>query len=289
MKVIILGAKGNLGQDLVAAFAAAGHEVIALDREDLDVLDTEAVRQRILAESARVIVNAVAMNDVDGAEVPAKRPFAFRLNGEVPGALASAAREAGSVFVHYSTDYVFAGTKPEGYAEDDEPDPISVYGESKLAGEKAVAAAGGQWYVCRLSKLFGRPGRSELSKPSFMAVMLKLTRTKPELAIVDEEVGCPTYTKDIAAATVRLVSGGYAPGIYHFVNEGPGVTWYGFAEEFFGLLGVTTPRKPVSSAMFPKPAKRPKFARLLNTKFTPLRSRLAALKAFFEDNPDFLL
>ncbi len=289
MKVIILGAKGNLGQDLVAAFAAAGHEVIALDREDLDVRDTEAVRQRILAESARVIVNAVAMNDVDGAEVPAKRPFAFRLTGEVPGALASAAREAGSVFVHYSTDYVFAGTKPEGYAEDDEPDPISVYGESKLAGEKAVAAAGGQWYVCRLSKLFGRPGRSELSKPSFMAVMLKLTRTKPELAIVDEEVGCPTYTKDIAAATVRLVSGGYAPGIYHFVNEGPGVTWYGFAEEFFGLLGVTTPRKPVSSAMFPKPAKRPKFARLLNTKFTPLRSRLAALKAFFEDNPDVLL
>ncbi len=286
MKVIILGAKGNLGQDLVAAFAAAGHEVVALDRGDLDVLDLDAVRERILAERPLAVINAVAMNDVDGAEDPAKRPFAFRLNGEVPGFLASLAREVGSVFVHYSTDYVFEGTKPGGYAEDDEPKPVSAYGESKLAGEKAVAAAGGQWYVCRLSKIFGRPGASELSKPSFVSIMLKLARTKPELSIVDEEVGSPTYTKDIAKATVRLVSGGYAPGIYHLVNEGPGVTWYGFAKEFFDLLVVTTPCQPVSSDAFPKPAKRPKFARLLNTKFPPLRKRLEALKSFFTENPD---
>lgn len=285
MKVLILGAKGNLGQDLVAAFKAAGHEVVGLDRDSLDVLDEAAVRSRIVQERPTAVVNAVAMNDVDGAEDPAKRPLAFRLNAETPGRLAAISAGIGAAFVHYSTDYVFAGTKPGGYAEDDMPDPVSAYGESKLAGERAVLAAGGRGYVCRLSKIFGRPGSSELSKPSFVGVMLKLARTKPELGIVDEEVGCPTYTKDIAEATVRLLDGGFAPGIYHLVNSGPGVTWYGFAEEFFGLLGVKTPRRPVSSALFPKPARRPKFAALLNTKFPPLRSRLEALREFFRENP----
>jgi len=280
MKVLIFGAKGNLGQELAAAMKAAGHEVVALDREDLDVLDTEALRRRILDEAAAAVLNCVAFNDVDAAEDPAKRPFAFRLNADVPGEMARAAAEAGAIFVHYSTDYVFAGTKPGGYAESDEPDPVSVYGESKAAGEKAVLAAGGRAYVCRLSKIFGRPGVSELSKPSFVSIMLKLAATKPELAVVDEEVGCPTYTKDIAAATVKLIAGGFAPGVYHLVNEGPGVTWYGFAEEFFGLAGVTTPRRPVSSAQFPKPARRPKFAALRNTKFPPLRDRREALRDF---------
>ena len=285
MKILIFGAKGNLGQDLVAVFKSAGHEVIALDRDDLDVLDLPVLRERILAELPAAVINAVAMNDVDGAEDPAKRPFAFRLNADVPGAMASAAREAGSVFVHYSTDYVFEGTKPEGYAEDDEPRPISAYGESKLAGERSALAAAGRVYVCRLSKIFGRPGSSGLSKPSFVSVMVNLAKTKPELAIVDEEVGSPTYTQDIAAATLRLIEEKFEPGIYHLVNDGPGVTWYGFAEEFFGLLGVKTPRRPVSSALFPKPAKRPKYARLLNTKFPPLRSRLEALKAFLIGQP----
>ena len=283
MKVLIFGAKGNLGQELTAVFAAAGHEVVALDREDLDVLDTAVLRRRILDESPGVVLNAVAYNDVDGAEDPSKRPFAFRLNADVPAAMAAASAEAGAIFVHYSTDYVFAGTKPGGYAEGDEPDPISAYGESKAAGEKAVLAAAGRVYVCRLSKIFGQPGASELSKPSFVSIMLKLAATKPELSIVDEEVGCPTYTKDIAEATVRLVGGGFVPGVYHLVNEGAGVTWYGFAEEFFGIRGVKTPRKPVSSALFPKPAKRPKFAPLRNTKFPPLRTRIEALKSFFDE------
>ncbi|MFA6604162.1 MAG: dTDP-4-dehydrorhamnose reductase [Patescibacteria group bacterium] len=288
MKVLIFGAKGNLGQELVSVFAAAGHRVVALDREDLDVLDTAALRRRILDEHADAILNAVAWNDVDGAEDPAKRPLAFKLNAEVPGVMAAAAAKTGALFVHYSTDYVFAGTKPEGYAEDDAPDPISAYGESKLAGEKAVWAASGRLYICRLSKIFGRPGVSDLSKPSFVSIMLKLAATKPELAIVDEEVGCPTYTRDIAAATECLLARNFPPGIYHLVNAGPGVTWYGFAEEFFGLRGVQTPRKPVSAALFPKPAQRPKFAMLLNTKFPPLRQRLAALRDFFEANSDLV-
>jgi len=284
MNVLILGSRGNLGQDLVSVFSEAGHEVVGCDRDELDVTDHAAVRTMI-GRGFSAVINAVAYNNVDGAEDPANRPVAWSLNAEVPGELARACREAGATLVHYSTDYVFAGDKPEGYAEDDAPAPISRYGESKLAGEQAVAAAGGQWYVCRLSKIFGRPGPSQLSKPSFVSVMVGLARTKPALTIVDEEVGCPTYTRDVATATLRLLDGLYPPGIYHLVNEGPGVTWYGFAEEFFGLLGIRTPRTPVTSAAFPKPARRPPFAALRNTKFPPLRSRLDALRAFFLDCP----
>ena len=284
MKILILGSQGNLGQDLVSVFSSAGHEVVGCDRDELDVTDQTAARAMI-GRGFSAVINAVAYNNVDGAEDPANRPIAWKLNAEVPGELARAAREAGAAFVHYSTDYVFAGDQPEGYTEDDTPAPISVYGESKLAGEQAVATAGGRFYVCRLSKIFGKPGPSKLSKPSFVSVMVGLAKTKPALTIVDEEVGSPTYTRDVATATLRLLTEQFPAGIYHLVNEGSGVTWYGFAEEFFGLLGIQTPRTPVTSAAFPKPARRPPFAALRNTKFPPLRSRLDALRAFFQDCP----
>lgn len=283
MKVLILGARGNLGQDLIRAFLAEGHGVDGLDRESLDVTDAVAVRARITSGGYGAVVNAVAYNDVDGAEDPAKRPLAFALNAHAPGIMAAAAKEAGAVFVHYSTDYVFSGTKPEGYREDDRPDPVSAYGESKAAGERAVEEAGGRWFVCRTSKLFGRPGTSSAAKPSFVSLMLRLAETKPELSVVDEEVGTPTYTAHLAEATARLVVSQCPPGIYHLVNEGPGVTWYGFAEEFFGLLGITTPRKPVPMSAFPRPARRPLHAALKNTKLPPLPHRSAALAAFFQE------
>lgn len=284
MNVLILGAKGNLGQDLVRAFIDAGHVVEGLDRDGLDVTDAAAVRTCIATGGYDAVVNAVAYNNVDGAEDPANRALAFGLNAEAPGVMAQAAKEAGAAFVHYSSDYVFSGTKPEGYVEDDIPDPVSVYGQSKAAGEVAVASAGGRWYVCRTSKLFGRSGTSPAAKPSFVSIMVGLAKTKPELSVVDEEVGMPTYTADLAEATVRLVEGEYAAGVYHLVNDGPGVTWYGFAEEFFAMLGVTTPRKPVPMSAFPRPAKRPLHAALRNTKFPTLRARADALDAFFAES-----
>ncbi|MDP3985486.1 MAG: sugar nucleotide-binding protein, partial [bacterium] len=231
--------------------------------------------------------NAVAWNNVDAAEDPAHHGVVWQLNAEVPRVMAEAAKEAGAAFVHYSTDYVFPGTKPEGYHETDVPQPISKYGESKLAGEYAVQKVGGQSYICRLSKLFGRPGSSPLAKPNFVNIMVKLAKTKPSLTIVDEEVGMPTYTKDIAVATMKLITDGFEPGIYHLVNEGPGVTWYGFAEEFFEILDSKTPRTPVPSSQFPKPAARPKHAALINTKFPLLRTRRAALVDFFKTYPEF--
>ena len=253
------------------------------DRETLDATDASAVRSAIAAGGYGVVVNSTAFNNVDAAEDPANADAVRALNVEAPGVMAEAAKAADAAFVHYSSDYVFEGEKPEGYAEDDEPNPVSAYGRSKLDGERAVSAAGGRWYVCRTSKLYGQPGSSKSSKPSFVAVMTNLAKTKPELSIVDEEVGMPTYTADLAEATVALVTGSYEPGIYHLVNEGPGVTWYGFAGEFFGLQGIATPRKPVPMSAFPRPAKRPRFAALRNTKFPPLRTRIEALKAFFAE------
>lgn len=284
MRVLIAGAKGNLGQDLVLAFRASGHEVSAVDREELDVTDAERVREFISNGKFDAVINAVAYNNVDGAEDPANRPLAWKLNVDAPRVMAEAARSANAAFVHYSSDYVFEGTKAEGYREDDETRPISVYGESKAVGERAVAETGGRWYVVRTSRIYGRPGSSTASKPSFVAIMMKLAKEKPELSIVDEEVGCPTYTKDVAEATVKLLEDDFKPGIYHIVNEGAGVTWYGFAEEFFKMFGVTVPRKPVPATT--RPARRPGAAALINTKFPPLRTRLAALKAFIDENPD---
>ncbi|MBU1915547.1 dTDP-4-dehydrorhamnose reductase [Patescibacteria group bacterium] len=286
MKVLILGSRGNLGQDLVHEFESAGHEVVATDRETLDVADRVAVRAHILAGGYQAIINSVAWNDVDGAEDQTNRALVWELNSAVPGRLARLAKEIGAKFVHYSTDYVFAGTKPEGYIEDDSPNPISVYGESKLAGEVAVRAVAGQSFICRLSKLYGRPGSSAAAKPSFVSIMLKLAADKPALNIVDEEVGRPTYTKDVARASLKLLTDNFDPGTYHLVNEGSGVTWYGFAQEFFTLLGVTTPNQPVSASAFPKPARRPAYGQLNNTKFPPLRLRLEALKSFFAEHPE---
>lgn len=280
MKILILGAKGNLGSELVRAFSGAGHVVDGTDREDLDVTDADAVCARILGGGYGAVVNAVAWNDVDGAEDAAKQPLVTALNAEAPGIMSAACAEAGAAFVHYSTDYVFDGTKREGYVESDAPTPVSFYGASKAAGERSALASGGRSYLVRTSKIFGPQGPSSAAKPSFVAVMVKLAAAKPELSIVDEEIGMPTFTRDVAEATVRLLADGFAPGIYHFVNEGPGVTWYGFAEEFFGMLGITTPRKPVPMSSFPRPAKRPLFAALQNTKFPKLRSRAEALAAY---------
>jgi dTDP-4-dehydrorhamnose reductase len=147
-------------------------------------------------------------------------------------------------------------------------------------GEKFVEGVGGDYYICRLSKIFGMPGLTDGSKESFVALMLRLAADKPELNIVHEEVGSPSYTPDIAEKTLELLLDNHSPGTYHLVNEGPGVTWYEFAKEVFEIKKVTTPTNPVPSSAFPKPAARPKFAALRNTKLSPMRTRGEALREF---------
>lgn len=270
-----------LGQDIIKIFSAAGHEVIATDREQLNIVD-KAIVERVIDEvKPDVIINTAAFNLVDKIEDPEVYPIAFAVNVTGPKNLAEAASDRHIPFVHYSTDYVFAGDKKEGYVETDTPAPISKYGETKYLGEQAVQQAGGAWYILRTSKIFGTPGLTELSKPSFVSLMLKLAAEKPELKIVDEEVGCPTYTLDIAKTTLDVIEEDREPGIYHVVNSGIPVTWYEFAQEIFPIADVSTPRYPVTAATFgPRPAARPKFAALINTKLPPLRSRVDALREF---------
>lgn len=269
-----------LGKDLVSLFEARGHAVIKTDRKDLDITNRNEVLERVRKIGPDLVINAAAYNFVDKIEEPEIFPLAFAVNAEGPRNLAEAASLSGIPFVHYSTDYVFAGNKPEGYSETDPTAPISKYGETKEAGERFVEEVGGQYYICRLSKIFGKPGLSEESKESFVALMLRLAEKMPELNIVHEEVGSPGYTPDIAKATLELLNGQYEPGIYHIVNEGAGVTWYEFANEVFESARVDVKSNPVTSAEFPKPAARPKFAALVNNKLPKLRNRKEALREF---------
>ncbi len=291
MKILLTGASGNLGQDIVRVFGVAGHDVLQTDRDTLDITDVDAIAKRIDDEKPDFVINTAAYNFVDKVEAPDIYPIAYAINALGPKNLAEACAVRGIPFVHYSTDYVFQGDKEEGYTEEDVPNPISKYGATKAAGERFVIDAGGKYFLCRLSKIFGQPGISEGTKPSFVALMLKLAKEKPSLQIVDEEVGMPSYTRDIAEATLSLLvtptpynlpPTTYPSGIYHIVNEGIGVTWYAFAEEIFHIAGVTTPRTPVSSSAFPRAASAPKFAMLRNTKLPKLRPRIDALREFLK-------
>ncbi len=281
MRVVVTGAGGMLGQEIVRTFAEAGHEVIQTDRVELDITNRQAVFSFIARTSPGLVVNTAAYNLVDRVEDPAFFDLAFAVNAKGPTYLAEACKTYGARFVHYSTDYVFEGTRPEGYREYDLPRPISKYGETKLAGEVGVQMANMDALIIRLSKLFGAPGKTDGAKISFVAMMLKLASEKPSLSIVNEEVGCPTYAPDLADATRSLIDAQARGGVYHLVNSGKPVTWYEFAEEIFTIANVSTPRIPVPSSAFPRPAKCPKFAPLLNTKGPILRDRTEALKAFF--------
>jgi dTDP-4-dehydrorhamnose reductase len=289
MKIIIFGAQGNLGEQLVKVFTGSRdrntqeeNEVIAWDRGEVDVTDASLVKKKINDIKPGLIINAVAYNAVDNIETDEGWEIAKKLNIDAVENMAEAALQVGAVIVHYSSDYVFAGDKQEGYTEDDDPQPISKYGESKRGGELALIQRSGKglrWYLVRTQKLFGPKGSSELVKPSFFDIMLKLAQEKPELEVVDEELSCFTYTVDLAQATKALIDEDYGYGIYHIANTEP-ATWYGAARYLFELAGVTTPIKAVTSEKFPRPAKRPKYSILLNTKFIPLRSYKEALKDY---------
>ena len=182
MRTIIWGARGNLGHQLVLLGRERGHEVTIIDREEADLSDLNAAYSLVRDGHYDLVLNAAAWNDVDGAEDEANRKIVWKINAELPGVLATAAVESGAAFVHYSTDFVFAGDRMDGYGEDDQPNPVSEYGRSKLAGEQGVSAVGGETYVCRTSKLFGPKGSSAEAKPRFVSNMMNLARTKPELS-----------------------------------------------------------------------------------------------------------
>ena len=280
MKVLILGAKGNLGSQLVRVF---GSEAIAWDREDLNITSREEVAAKISGLKPEVIVNAIAYNAVDKCEESeSENALAKKLNGEAVGYLAEAALATNAVFIHYSTDYVFSGENVGGYNEDAKPGPINNYGKSKLFGEEILhtkSVQGLRYYLIRTSKLFGPKGASEFSKSSFFDTMFNLAKTKEELKVVDAEFSCFTYTVDLAQRTKELLEKEYPFGVYHLVNGGP-ATWYGAAAQLFKIAGIRVKLIAVGSEEFPRPAKRPKSSVLLNTKTSPLRNLSEALAEY---------
>lgn len=280
-RILIIGNLGMLGQQLEKVFSAvARHEVTGWDRGDIDITDALAAREKIIALKPEIIINAAAYNNVDKAETDDKE-LAMKINGEAVETLADIANELGAVLAHYSSDYVFAGDKKMGYKEIDEPNPISAYGESKLAGEKAARRAHAH-YLIRTSRLFGAPAASPGAKKSFVDVMLALAKDKKEFDLVDEEWSSPTYVVDLARRTKEIIEAPEPYGLYHLANSGA-CTWYGFGKEIFSVAGLKdVVTRPVPSCNFPRPAKRPQYSELVSMKLCPLRPWQDALKEYIE-------
>lgn len=282
MKILIIGAKGNLGQQLVKVFSLDG-ACLAWDRGEIDITDRELILKKIVDVKPELVINAAAYNAVDKCEqADEEYELAKKINIDGPKFLAQACLRTGAVLIHYSTDYVFDGDRKSGYIETDEPGPINRYGNTKFHGEKRILEYSGQglkWYLIRTSKLFGPRGASELAKPSFFDIMLEQSRLKQVLEAVRDELSCFTYTVDLAKATKELVDKDNGYGIYHLVNSGA-CTWYEAALELFKLVGIKIEVKPINGAKLARPAKRPKYSALLNTKLPPLRDYREALREY---------
>lgn len=275
MGALILGCRGMLGSDLVAAFGAG--EVTAWDREEVDITDKEKLMAEVKKVKPDIIINATGYTDVDGAED--NRDLAFKINAEAVGYIVEAAKGVNARLVHFSTEYVFDGTQTGGYDERAEPHPLNVYGESKMAGEWLVTAYE-LGYLVRSSWLFGHtPQRGKPRGLNFIDTVLKLAHEQAEVRVVNDQFGKLTSTKDLSHAVVRLLGGEYQPGIYHLVNEGV-ATWYDVAQEVFKLKGIATPLRAIPSSDYPTKAKRPSHAVLINTKFPQLRPWQEALRDY---------
>ncbi len=280
--VLILGAKGNLGTQLVEVFSQDNnYKVIAWDRGEIDITDKDLILKKIQDIKPNIIVNTAAYNSVDKCEDDDEYEKAKNLNIDGPKYLAEAALKVGALLVHYSTDYVFDGEKEDGYTEDDKPCPINRYGKTKFFGEKKIlenSGSGLKWYIIRTSKLFGPKPENENNKPSFFDIILNSSNQK-ELGVVDDEKSCFTYTPDLAQATKKLIESDKGYGIYHLVNSSP-CTWHKGAKEFFAQKGIDIKLKPIQPDKLGRLAKRPKCSVLLNTKFTPLRDWKEALREY---------
>jgi len=276
MRLLVTGAAGMLGTDVAAAAGRAGHEVLALARADLDVLDAPAVRRALADARPDAVVHCAAYTNVDGAE--ADEAAATVLNGGAAGHVAGAAHAVGAFTVHVSSDYVFDGSASEPYVESSPTAPLGAYGRSKLAGEHAVAAAApGAHAIVRTAWLFGAHG------PNFVATMLRLAGERDALSVVDDQVGCPTFTGHLAPALVRLAEA-RAAGIHH-VAGGGACSWYDLAAATFAARGVEVELARGRTADLGRPAPRPAYSVLRTERpDTPvLESWETGLHAYLEE------
>ena len=267
MRILLTGANGQVGHELREPLAAIG-EVHAFDRAGLDLANPDAIRQVCRQVAPALIVNAAAYTAVDRAE--SEPELALAVNGLAPGVLAEEARRLGATLVHYSTDYVFDGTKRVPYREGNAPSPINAYGRSKLEGERRIASAGCKHLIFRTSWVYGPRGKN------FLLTMLKLAETRGELRVVDDQRWSPTSSLFLAEATLRAIraipSQGVASGVYHLTAAGT-TTWARFAEAIFALAaarrGLRSPRVVrISTTEYPTPARRPAYSAMSPEKFS---------------------
>jgi dTDP-4-dehydrorhamnose reductase len=256
--VMVFGANGMLGHALRDIFPGA----FLLGHRDVEITDEAAVRKVISQERPYAVINAAAYTDVDGCED--NEDHANAVNGLAPGYLATACAETGAILVHYSTDYVFDGTRMD-YREEDRPNPLSAYGRSKLLGEQAVRKNARDYRIIRTAWLFGSHGKN------FVDTILALSHQVPQVKVVNDQVGKPTYAVDLARKTPEIIS--REPGIYHITNDGV-CSWFEFASAFIPNA------VPCSTAEFPRKAKRPAFSVLVNSKTPPLRHWSEAVKEY---------
>ncbi len=264
MRILLTGARGQVGTEF-QKLDLAGTEILAPSREEFDLSNIPLLRSYISTRRPDVIVNAGAYTAVDLAEK--ERDLCFTVNAAAPAAIAEEAARLGSMLIHFSTDYVFDGTKPGPYTETDPTRPLGVYGASKAEGEQAILSTGARALILRTSWVYSLHGKN------FLLTMLRLAHERPELRVVSDQIGAPTSARAIAGAALRLIhqnreSSSFPTGIYHMTAAGS-TSWHGFAQAIVQQAGLETPPQvtPITTDQFPTPAQRPKNSVLSNDKF----------------------
>lgn len=272
MRALIFGGNGMLGRDLALALQMRGHHAVALGHGDADITQLGAVNEAVRRTGPEIVFNCAAYTKVDQAETDMEQAFAVNAHGA--GNVSLAASLAGVPVVHVSTDYVFDGSRTEGYLEEAPLAPLSAYGRSKAEGEERVRCANPHHLIVRTQWLYGAGG------PNFVRTMLRLGKQRTSVQVVDDQIGSPTYTPDLANALVFLAERN-ATGTYHVTNSGT-CSWREFAQAIFGLAGMAVDVEPITTAKLGRPAPRPLNSVLLNHRwrqagYPPLRPYAAAL------------
>jgi len=255
-KILIFGRVGQVGWELRHKLACLGH-VTNVDYPEIDFSKPDTIREAVRSAEPKVIVNAAAYTAVDKAEATPEPAWAINASG--PGVIAEEAKRLGALMVHYSTDYVYDGSKQAPWVETDAPNPLNVYGQTKLGGDEAIQAVGGDYIILRTSWVYGARGAN------FLLTMLRLAKERTELRIVDDQTGSPTTSECIAQATADILAQVLAPsggglagrsGVYHLTTSGQ-TTWFGFAKAFLSKQAACPKLTPIATSEYPVPAKRP--------------------------------
>jgi dTDP-4-dehydrorhamnose reductase len=260
VKILVTGAAGMLGRDVMLAAGNAGHQVIGYGHAELDIADADAVAAKVAAERPGVVINCAAWTNVDGAEEAEAEATA--INGAGARNVAAAAASVGASVVYVGSDYVFDGSKGAPYVETDQTAPLSAYGRSKLAGEEATRAANKRHFIVRSAWLFGTGGSN------FVETMLRLAADHGEVLVVRDQVGSPTYTWHLAYGIVRLIEG-VEFGIHHMAAAGA-CSWYEFAREIFEQASVECKVMSATTEMLGRPAPRPAYSALASQREHPI-------------------